>query len=47
MSVSRITSQNMRDWCWSSGNTLELWERKAIRRIDALWVESQNEDTKK
>ena len=43
MGASRITSQNMRDWCWATGNSLELWERAALRRMDQAWMESQND----
>lgn len=28
----------MRDWCWATGNHLELWERRALRKLDALWM---------
>lgn len=39
MAPSRIGSQAMRDWCWATGNTLALWERRAIRAVDAAWIE--------
>lgn len=42
MGVSRITSRNMLDWCWASGNTLELWERRAIRAIDNAFMKDQS-----
>lgn len=41
MEAGRITSTAMKDWQWASGNVLELWERKAIRAIDAVWMEAQ------
>jgi hypothetical protein len=41
MQAERISSSQMKDWCWASGNTLELWERKAIRKIDSVWMEQQ------
>lgn len=40
MEVGRITSALMKDWCWASGNTLDLWERKAIRAIDSALFRS-------
>lgn len=42
MGPNRITAQLMKDWCWKTGNVLELWERKAISRIDTKWMEAQN-----
>lgn len=33
----RITSTMMKDFAWSSGIDLELWERKAIKRLDAAY----------
>ena len=41
MSVSRITATSMIAWQWATGNTLELWERKALRAVDAVWVDAQ------
>jgi len=41
MSVSRITATSMIAWQWATGNTLELWERKALRAVDAAWVDAQ------
>ena len=38
MGPARITSQNMKDWCWATGLTLDLWERAAIRAIDSVWM---------
>lgn len=43
MGVGRITSTMMKDWCWASGNTLELWERKAIRALDTAFFRSNVE----
>lgn len=42
MAISRISSRAIRDWCWASGNQTEVWERKALRRLDAAWVRAQN-----
>lgn len=39
MGAARITATTMKDWCWATGTDLELWERVAIRRIDAVWFE--------
>lgn len=44
MEAGRITSTMMKDWCWASGNTLDLWERKAIRAVDIVWFASQRND---
>ena len=44
MTASRITSGAMRDWCWATGNRPELWERTALRKLDALWLKEQNSD---
>lgn len=44
MEAGRITSQMMRDWCWATGNKLELWERKAIRRLDDVFMRSLKND---
>ena len=41
MGISRIAASSMIAWQWATGNTLELWERKAIRAIDAAWVDVQ------
>jgi len=41
MDVSRITASSMIAWQWATGNTLELWERKALRAIDAAWIAMQ------
>lgn len=41
MEANQLTSQFMKDWCWANGETLELWERKAIRKLDAKWKEAQ------
>jgi len=38
MGPARITSRDMIDWCESTGNTLDLWERAAIRAIDNVWL---------
>lgn len=43
MEASRITSSQMKDWCWASGNDLALWERKAIRAIDTVWMNAQGD----
>ena len=41
MSVNRITSGALRDWCWATGNRPELWERTALRMLDRLWLKEQ------
>jgi hypothetical protein len=28
----------MMSWQWATGNNLSLWERRAIRYMDAAWV---------
>ncbi len=38
MAATRITSGMMRDWCWATGNDPALWERTALRRLDAMWM---------
>lgn len=38
MGIERISSASMISWQWVTGNNLELWERKAIRYMDAAWV---------
>ena len=38
ITADRITARQMIDWCWATGSTLELWERRAIRAIDAAWA---------
>jgi len=38
MQAMRITSGMMKDWCWATGNNPALWERTALRRLDALWM---------
>ena len=38
MGPARITSRDMVDWCESTGTTLDLWERAAIRAIDNVWM---------
>ena len=35
---SMITSTHMRDWCWLNEVELELWERLAIKKLDAAWL---------
>lgn len=44
MAPGRITSRIMIDWCWATGNELELWERKVIRSIDNAWFASRAEE---
>lgn len=41
--MERISSTSMMSWQWVTGNNLELWERKAIRTIDATWVSAVKE----
>ena len=45
MGASRITSGAIRDWSWATGNQLELWERTALRKLDALWLKEQSNDS--
>jgi hypothetical protein len=42
MNIERISSSAMMSWQWVTGNSLELWERKALRRMDAAWVTAKN-----
>ena len=42
--AERFSAADMLDWCWASGNTLELWERKALRLIDSAWIKAQKDD---
>jgi hypothetical protein len=42
MGIERISSTAMMSWQWATGNDLELWERKAIRCMDAAWIAAQN-----
>jgi len=41
-SEGRITSGMMRDYEWSEGITLELWQRKAIKRLDTVLMKSKD-----
>ncbi len=41
MNIGRITARTMQDWCWATGNVLDLWERRAIRAIDIVWIAAQ------
>lgn len=48
MSVSRITSENIKSWMWFNGvDSIELWERKAIAAMDDVWMQKYAEDSKK
>lgn len=38
MGIESITSASMMSWQWATGNYLQLWERKTLRVIDAVWV---------
>tara|TARA_R110000772_G_C13310282_1_gene440289 strand:+ start:22432 stop:22659 length:228 start_codon:yes stop_codon:yes gene_type:complete len=38
----RITSGMMHDYQWSEGVTIELWQRKAIKRLDKVFLESKD-----
>lgn len=42
MEAGRLTATIMKDWCWATGNELELWERKAIRQVDEAWFRTQS-----
>lgn len=44
--VSRITSSMIKDWSDVYCIQLELWEVKAIRKIDAVWTSIQMEKQK-
>ena len=37
----RLTARNIIDWAWCAGVELELWERRALRALDDLWLEAQ------
>jgi hypothetical protein len=39
--AGRLSAQNLRDWCWLNCTELELWERTAIVKLDAAWMEIQ------
>ena len=43
MGISRITSADIRNWCWATGNRPEKWEIAVIKRLDVLWITSQPE----
>lgn len=48
MAESRITAQNVKDWMWFNGvKHLELWEKKALRAADNVWMQQQNSETPK
>lgn len=42
MSLCRITPRNIKDWCWLTGNELDLWEKRAIMMIDNVFLNSKN-----
>ena len=42
MTVQKITSSVMKDWCWRTGNELELWERQAINSLDNAFIRANN-----
>jgi hypothetical protein len=35
----KLTAADLINWSWMSGQTLELWERKAIMKIDHIWMD--------
>ena len=39
---NRITSTGIKDWCSLNRIKLDPWEIKAIKRIDQLWMETNN-----
>lgn len=43
MSLNRITSTTIKDWCELNRIKLELWEIRAIKTLDNLWMESIND----
>ena len=44
MSASRITAENVKSWMWYNGvESIELWERRAISKLDSLWMSHQQE----
>lgn len=40
---SLLSARDLIDWCWFSGQSLELWERRAIRAMDIAWVRGRND----
>lgn len=40
MGVNPITSTEMLNWCLLNRTRLESWERRAIKTLDSLWMES-------
>jgi hypothetical protein len=45
MEVSRITAQDVKDWCWFNGVEFpDVWERKALLAIDNAWMEANRKD---
>lgn len=43
MAPGRITRHDIRQRCEDEGETLERWERRALLRVDQLWLDSQAE----
>lgn len=42
MGANKITSNDLIAWCWNTGNTLLLWERRAIAAIDSAYIGQKN-----
>lgn len=44
MVASKITAENVKDWMWFAGvKELALWERRALRAVDNVWMKAQND----
>lgn len=41
MGISRITSSDIRNWCWRTGNKPSYWEMDVLMRLDSKWIDSQ------
>lgn len=44
MTPGRITSTAIKDWRELTATRLDLWEIRAIRILDNLWIESVNDN---
>lgn len=41
MGISRITSSDIRNWCWATGNNPSKWEISVLKKLDSKWIDSQ------
>jgi hypothetical protein len=39
---NRITPTGIKDWCWLTGNKLELWETRAIALLDEAYLKEND-----